>query len=72
MAKSYQNPSSKTIFFDVVASIALDGRSLNSPQAGHCLVEVEKTFVSAGGFTSNVRFSKLSFTWLTRFGPGEV
>ncbi len=47
-------PSKRTIFFDKFTGIAVDGRSLKSPQAGHCIVEVGKSFVSAGGFKDEV------------------
>ena len=47
-------PTSKSIFFDRRTGVVVSGRKLRSAQAGHCIVEVGKSFVSAGGFNSKV------------------
>ena len=54
--KKGNEPTSKTIFFDHGSGVVVSGRKLKYAQAGHCIVEVEKSFVSAGGFNSKVRF----------------
>ena len=49
-------PTSKTIFFDRRSGVVVTGRKLQTAQAGHCIVEVGKSFVSAGGFQKKVTF----------------
>ena len=50
-------PTSKTIFFDRRTGVVVTGRKLQTAQAGHCIVEVGKSFVSAGGFQQKVQKS---------------
>ena len=49
-------PSEGTIFFDKSTGVAVDGRTLKTAQAGHCIVEVGRSFVSAGGYHSKVKY----------------
>ena len=53
-AASNFKPSKETVFFDKVTGHTVSGRTLGWPQAGHCMVEAEKTFVSAGGYHGKV------------------
>ena len=44
-----------TLFLPKATGHAVNGRNLKWPQAGHCMVEVGKSFVSAGGYYQKVR-----------------
>ena len=44
-----------TLLLPKATGHAVNGRNLKWPQAGHCMVEVGKSFVSAGGYYQKVR-----------------
>ena len=49
-----QQPSLEATFFDKILIKLVPGKRLSSPQAGHCIAEVAKSFISAGGYTEKV------------------
>ena len=49
-----QQPTLQATFFDKILVKLVPGKRLSSPQAGHCIAEVAKSFISAGGYTEKV------------------
>ena len=49
-----QEPTLQAIFFDKILVKLVPGKRLSGPQAGHCIAEVAKSFISAGGYTEKV------------------
>ena len=47
-------PTSNSTFYDKITTKTVPGRNLKVPQAGHCIAEVAKTFISAGGLIKKV------------------